>query len=332
MKRLLLTLWFLLPSAQALNFQAAAEYSRTHRGQAVLVMQAGREVFAQAQNGFNLESQHILASGSKSFSCGIAVAAQDDGLLTLDEPVSQTLPEWRSDPRKAKVTIRQLLSFTSGLADNAADASETSNAENLNLTAVALPLTSEPGTRYTYNNAHLAVFNEIVRRKTGKPTDAYLNERILNPIGVTDIVWSRDRAGNAQLAGGAKLSARAWARYGQLILQSGLWNGKRLLSSDGLSQCLRGSSALAIYGLTWWLNADVAGTLDATDVIPVRGFGLPNLQGFARFAKSAPGDLFMAAGAYNQRLYIVPSLQLVVLRFGFGGEWLDEDFLRLLLG
>jgi CubicO group peptidase (beta-lactamase class C family) len=332
MKRLFLAVWFLLPSAQALSFQAAAEYSRTHRGQAVLVMQAGREVFAQAQNGFNLESQHILASGSKSFSCGIAVAAQDDGLLSLDELVSKTLPEWRSDPWKARVTIRQLLSFTSGLAENAADPSETSSADNLNLTAVALPLTSEPGTRYTYNNAHLAVFNEIVRRKTGKLTDAYLKERILNPIGVTDIVWSRDRAGNAQLAGGAKLSARDWAHYGQLMLQSGVWNGKPLLSSEGLSQCLRGSNALAIYGLTWWLNASIGNTLDRFDTIPVQGFGLPDLKGFERFSASAPVDMFMAAGAFNQRLYVIPSLQLVVVRFGFGGAWLDEDFLRLLLG
>jgi CubicO group peptidase (beta-lactamase class C family) len=331
MKRLIVILWLLLPTTSALNFNAAADYSSARRGQAVLVWQTGREVYAQAQNGFDLESPHILASGSKSFACAIAIAAQDDSLLTLDEPVAQTLPEWRGDPRKAKVTIRQLLSFTSGLSENAADSRETSNVDNLNLRAMALPLEAEPGLRYTYNNAHLAVFNEVVRRKTGKLTDAYLMERVLAPIGVTGLTWTRDRVGNAQLAGGGKLDARGWAKYGQLMLQGGVWNGKQILSSAGLQQCLRGSSALAVYGLTWWLNQDVAGTIDRTDVIPVRGFGLPNLKDFERFSKSAPTDLFMAAGAYNQRMYIVPSLQLVVVRFGAGGEWLDEDFLRLLL-
>jgi CubicO group peptidase (beta-lactamase class C family) len=317
-------------NAQSLNFKAAAEYSKANRGQAVLVLQNGKELFAEAQNRFDLNDQHILASGSKSFACGIAVAALDDGLLKLDELVSQTLPEWRV-PGKSAVTIRQLLSFTSGLAGNLADPDDVPNSPNLNLKAVNWPLSAAPGTRYTYSNTHLAVFNEIIKRKTNALTDAYLMRRVLAPIGVTEITWSRDLAGNAQIAGGAKLTARDWARYGQLVLQGGVWNGKRILSADGLQQCLRGSSALSIYGLTWWLNASIGDTLDSFDFIPVRGFGLPNLNGFERFSTSAPGDLFMAAGAYNQRLYIVPSMQLVIVRFGFGGAWLDEDFLRALL-
>jgi CubicO group peptidase (beta-lactamase class C family) len=317
-------------NAQTLNFKAAAEYSRVKRGQAVLVLQNGKEVFGEAQNRFDLNSQHILASGSKSFACGIAVAAQDDGLLKLDEPVSQTLPEWHV-PGKSTVTIRQLLSFTSGLAGNLANPEDVPNSPNLNLTAVNWPLSSVPGERYSYSNTHLAVFNEIIKRKTGGLTDTYLMRRILAPIGVTAITWTRDLAGNAQIAGGAKMTARDWARYGQLVLQGGAWNGKRILSAEGLQQCLRGSDALSIYGLTWWLNASIGDTLDSFDIIPVRGFGLPNLNGFERFSLTAPSDLFMAAGAYNQRLYIVPSLQLVIVRFGFGGEWLDEDFLRALL-
>jgi CubicO group peptidase (beta-lactamase class C family) len=259
----------------------------------------------------------------------MAVAAQDDGLFKLDDAVSTVLAEWQSDPRKARVTLRQLLSFTSGLPGSAANPGSVGNVPDLNLAAMRLPLTAEPGARYTYGNTHLAVFNEVVRRKTGMLADTYLLRRVLEPIGVTQIAWTRDRAGNAQLAGGARLTARDWARYGQLFLQGGTWNGKRVLSSVG--ECLRGSSALGVYGLTWWLNAPFAGTVDAGDVIPLRAFGLPNIDSAERIAPSAPTDLFMAAGAGNQRLYVVPSLSLVVVRFGAGGAWSDGEFLKRLL-
>jgi CubicO group peptidase (beta-lactamase class C family) len=308
-----------------LDPEAAVRYSSQYKGSAVLIWQSGREVIAVGQNGFDLKNTHQLASGSKSFSCAMAVAAEDAGLLKLDELVSDTIPEWRTDPRKAKVTIRQLLAFTSGLPSNigGARANVLEQALNANLTA-------EPGMRYTYGNLHLMVFGEVIRRKTNMRPEVFLLERVLKPLGISSLRWDNDTGGNALLASGAHITARDWMRYGQLMLQNGVWQGQRLLSSTGLKACLQGSRALAIYGLTWWLNVPVNGTLDGLDVVPKTALGLPSTDDPNGFAPSAPKDLFMAAGAGNQRLYIVPSLELIVVRFGKGGEWSDEAFLKAL--
>lgn len=313
----------------ALDLAAAAQYSAARRGSAVVVYQDGRERYAQGQNGFDLRQPHLLASGSKSFACAIAVAAQDDGLLDLEERVSDTVAEWRSDPLKAEVTVRQLLNFTSGLPGDAADPRTVPRLANLNTLAIGLPLVAAPGTRYTYGNAHLAVFNEVIRRKTKEQADAYLWRRVLEPIGVAAIRWSRDRAGNAQLAGGAFVTARDWASFGRLVLNDGVWQGKQILSSSRLSSCRQGSQALSIYGLTWWLNVPVRGNAESRAEVP-RILDV-SATSSGRVAPSAPGDTFMAAGAGNQRLYVVPSLRLVVVRFGEGGPWSDDEFLARLL-
>lgn len=331
---LLLTLTALGSGAGALtpgplrpeHLRQAAEYSRQMRGSAVVVWQGGREVFAQGQNGFDLHSPHPLASGSKSFGCALAAALADEGRLRLDERVSDTLSEWRDDPRKSAITVRHLLNFTSGLPGRVGAARPRANAD-LYGAALAAPTVAAPGERYTYGNAHLAAFGALVARKTGQDPAAYLQRRILDPLGV-QVTWGRDQRGQPNLAGGASMTARGWASFGQLMLQGGQWRGQQLLPGARLAECFRGSPALAAYGVTWWLNVPLAGTLDPGDDVPVAALG----GGRGPFAPGAPRNVVMAAGALNQRLYLLPDEQAVVVRFGEGGPWSDEAFLARLLG
>ncbi|WP_052351798.1 serine hydrolase domain-containing protein [Deinococcus pimensis] len=327
----LVTLATLVTHAAALDpihIRDAADYSARQRGSALLVVQGGRELYAAAQGSFELTRPHLLASGSKSFSCAIAVALADDGRLDLDERASDTLTEWRTDVRKRDITVRQLLSFTSGLPARVGPAAVRLN-EDLYGAALRAPAEAAPGARYTYGNSHLAAFGELVRRKTGQDPAQYLQRRVLDPIGAR-AVWQRDRVGNPNLAGSAGMTARDWARYGQLVLQQGRWKGRTVLSAERLRQCFEGSGTLAAYGLTWWLNVPFAGTLDADDEVPVRALG--GADGATRLAPSAPTDVAFAAGAGNQRLYLIPSENAVVVRFGEGGPWSDEEFLARLLG
>src|SRR5437764_12086282 len=90
--------------------RAAAEYSARHRGVSFLAIQDGRTLLEQ-----NAKTPHKIYSGTKAFWDLAALAAAEDGLLNLDERVVGTLTSWRSDPRKAQVTIRQLLDFDSGI-------------------------------------------------------------------------------------------------------------------------------------------------------------------------------------------------------------------------
>jgi CubicO group peptidase (beta-lactamase class C family) len=319
--------------AQTVNpaHRSAADYSRQQRGSAVLIQQDGRIVFEAYQNGFDGRTPHMLASGSKSFSCAIAVALQDEGKLSLDEPVANTITEWLANPQKSLVTVRHLLQFTSGLPGDMNGGRAVRLYADFYAQAVALPLMALPGERYTYGNTHLAVFGELVWRKTGLDPAAYLQQKILEPIGAR-ADWVRDQKGNPNLAASASMTARDWVRYGQLVLDEGIWQGKTVLSRSRLAECsARGSEALSIYGLTWWLNVPVAGTFDPDDDVPVRVLGDGSGR-FERLAPSAPPEMFMAAGAFNQRLYILPSSRTVIVRFGQGGPWSDDEFLGRVLG
>src|SRR5436190_17012585 len=90
--------------------RAAAAYSRSAGGTSFLAVQSGQTLFEQ-----NANEPHKIYSGTKAFWCLAGLAAAEDGLLSLDDHVGDTIPSWKSDPRKSRVTIRQLLDFSSGL-------------------------------------------------------------------------------------------------------------------------------------------------------------------------------------------------------------------------
>lgn len=330
----------------ALDFRAAADYSAARRGEAMLVMQAGRIVFEEYHNGFAPGGAHYLASGTKSFNCALAVAAQMDDLLSLDEPVANTITTWRTDSptpaanadRKSTVTARQLLSLASGLQ------SDVLLANNVDTYARSLtaPSPYAPNEAVIYGQQTFQAFAAFFQLKTGGRLGAgasvaggrdpveYLQARVLDPIGSAVALWGRDIVGHPNMAGGASMTARSWARYGQLIVQNGLWEGRTVLDARLLRECsTHANPAFAGYGLSWWLNRPAGGTYQpGIDMLP--GIITGESSG-ARLAPDVSSDLFMAAGLGNQRMYIIPSLELVVVRFADFGDWSDNEFLRRLL-
>src|SRR6476661_8813619 len=89
----------------------AARYSREHRGTSFLVIQNGKALFEEYPRGGDADTPQRIYSGTKAFWNLAALAAMEDGLLSLDELVANTISSWRNDPRKSQVTIRQLLDF-----------------------------------------------------------------------------------------------------------------------------------------------------------------------------------------------------------------------------
>ncbi len=375
------------PAIDLERAKAAARYSAEHSGRAVLVMQNGTVVFEDYANGWSASKLHPLASGTKSFTGILAMAAIEDGLLSgLDELVSDTINEWKEDSRKSKITVRHLLSLSSGLepddpslgrqgagirdlgaANNLAgrlrDRRE-SMPENRFAAAVNIPATSDPGERFRYGPSHYYAFGELLSRKL-KSADRpeknyweYLRARVLVPAGI-DIPLERfapDRVGNPNLPGGGHLTALEWARFGEFVRLGGATR-----SADGslepsfkegsFEPCFAPSKANTHYGLTWWLlngeegdGAEVADTPGASGRIRER-FGW--MTGNDRATRQAaqieqvaldgkPVDAVMAAGAGKQRLYLIPQLGLVVVRFAEmnqkGQSYDDGVFLKTLLG
>jgi CubicO group peptidase (beta-lactamase class C family) len=281
------------------DFRRAAQYSHQHQGLTMVVAHQGQIVFESYRSPCRSKQAHVLASGTKSFSAAIAVAAIQDGLLTWDERIAETLYEWQSHPQSALITIRQLLNLTSGIPGG-----KIGRIPTYAQAITTLP-TAPPGSQFQYGPIPFQVFGEVMRRKlaaNGEPADPldYLTRKVLQPIGLRVHSWRRGKDGYPRLPSGAKLAAREWLKYGQLLLNQGQWDDRQILDRAFLGDCFRGSCVNPGYGLTFWLSA---GYVEADK--PSR-----------RSTTVVPEDIIMALGAGKQGLYVIPSHQLVVVRQG----------------
>ncbi|MEA3211760.1 MAG: hypothetical protein QOE70_4817 [Chthoniobacter sp.] len=313
------------------GLQAAASYSASRRGFSLLVIQHGKTIFSDYQNGTSAGDPHKIYSGTKGFWVLAALAAEEDGILKLDEAVAATIPEWRTEPRRAQVTIRNLLTLTSGL-DEAAYLHSDSVADR-NGAALGVAMVAAPGERFIYGPAPLQVFGELLKRKLaprGLTPTAYLERRVLRPLGLGAQTYKKDRAGNPLLASGFLLTAEQWARMGRLILGQ----GSPVVGPHALAQCLRGTSANPAFGMGFWNNraASQSGAreFDIEDMLERKW---PQQDWRATcLCRAAPADLVASVGSGYQRLFVIPSLDLIVVRQGLDARFSDGEFLRLLLG
>ncbi len=288
--------------------EAARRYSEANGGQAILVMLDGRIIFEAYGNGGGADQRQTLASGTKGFVGVAAAAAVADGLIRLDDKACEALTEWKSDPLKSQVTYRHLLTLTSGLTPGERGSATRSPGWK---DIVAKPMTGRAGGQFEYGAYHLCAFAEALQRRLANATfEAYLDRRILRPLGIT-LEWRiRCDDGNPQIGGGGAMTARDWARFGEWMRLGGTWNGKEIVPGALLAECVRGTTANPAYGLTWWLKESVPDLI--VRQVPI----LQRDMGDIVRSDSIPGDLYLAAGAGKQRLYVIPSLKLVVVRQG----------------
>lgn len=308
--------------AQTLNYAAAAAYSSQRRGVSLVVLRAGATVFEDYPNEGGPERGWELASGTKSFTGVMAAAAIQDRLISSwDEPCADTLTEWRNDERR-RITLRHLLSLTSGI-EGGPIARPPAYAD-----AIAQSAAAAPGERFAYGPTPFQIFGEIMRRKLDGDPLAYLQRRVFDPLNITPTRWRRGNDGNPHMPSGAGLTARDWARFGHFVLR----DGEGRLDRNALAACFEPSRANPGYGLSWWLLRDGLVAPGRTQTVDVD----PSLS--RRF-----GPISMAAGAGNQRLYLIRDLDLVVVRQASGilralrqrdrgaAAWSDGAFLRSLL-
>jgi CubicO group peptidase (beta-lactamase class C family) len=308
----------------------AAGYSESKRGIALLVIQNGRTIFERYSRGAVANGRWPIFSGTKSFWGVTALCAVRDGLFRLDDPVAATITEWKTDPRKSRITIRQLLNFTDGIPG--ASHLHRTSIGNRNLAAIQLPLVAEPGTRFIYGPSHLQIFLELLRRKlSARSPIAYIQENVLQPLGLGAMEFKPDRRGNPLGASGFELTAREWARFGALVLGNGSYEGRRIVPANLMKEALVGSAANPAYGLTFWLNKKAP---HSTEADMEKELDLPweraNWQGVC-ISLAAPPDMVVALGSGYQRLFVIPSIHAIIVRQGQDGKFSDAQFLRLLL-
>lgn len=315
------------------DWQTASRYSEQCDGRALLILRDNQLLFEEYHHGHTAEKPHHIFSGTKSFAGVLAVAAVADGLLSLDEKVADTIAEFRQDVNKSRITVRHLLQFTSGLEEAPWALTLDGLVENQRIAdkyrhALTMDAEAEPGVRFRYASVHLMVFGELMRRKLQGDPLAYLHKQVFVPIGFRYAGWNRDPSGNPMFPYGAWTTAREWAKFGLLLANSGNWRGQQVLPAHLLAECFQGSSAMPAYGLTFWLNQEIP--QQVRDALPRQ---LRRGKDGRVICPQAPGDLVAAAGYRDNRLYLIPSRRLVIVRLGDGDrDFKDAEFLRLLLG
>ncbi|WP_461415476.1 serine hydrolase domain-containing protein [Gemmatimonas sp.] len=340
------------PSSRQID--RAEQYFAQTGGQAFLVMYRGRVLREAYRDGGAADRRQMLASGSKSFVGVATIAAVQEGLLRLDAPVAQYVPEWRSDPRKARVTLRQLLSLESGIqTGNPGTGCGGRGATWAD--ALKAPAEAEPGTVFRYGPFPFISAGAVIEQVQRASFEQFLQQRVLDRLGV-QVEWrAKCGDGNPQLAGGAAMTARDWATFGEMIRRGGEHNGVRILDGQLVRELFRPAESNPNYGLSWWLvgaalqrmptrgpdqNAAGSGRPRLRDRLGRGSRGrigsreIPTTNGEQGLPGWMPSDLVMAAGAGDQRLYVIPSHELVVVRMGpllRRGGFDDRAFLEALL-
>ena len=314
------------------RYSAAADYSEKRGGLSMLVSKDGQTVFEKYADGTTAETAHELMSGTKSFWGVLAVAAVEDELLELDELVSDTITEWKEDKLKSAITIRHLLNLSSGLPSARL---RFALARNKYETALGIESDRPAGQEFEYGPTNYFVFGEVLRRKLeDQKLDAlqYLKRRILEPIGLEVSEWKRDPKENPLMPHGASLTAREWAKFGVFLLRKGKCGERQLIREEALLQCFQPSHANPSYGLTFWLGVNATESLQLSFVDNegrrerLRKRLIRNREGRG---KNIPDELWIAAGKGNQRLYVLPTRGLVIVRQGEDERsWSDLEFLE----
>jgi CubicO group peptidase (beta-lactamase class C family) len=278
-----------------------------------VVIKDGRVVAETYGKGFDANTPLLGWSMTKTFTAGLIGTLVRDGKLRLDQ--SGLFPQWQGDDRK-NITLAHLLAMSSGLHFDEEYGDVTDITRMLYLQpdmaafAVNQPLAHPPGKVFNYSSGTTAVLSRIWQNALGDPklALAYPRQALFEPLGMRTAVLEADARGNFVGSSYLFASGRDWARYAQLLLQNGVWNGKVILPPDYVKMMhTPAAAAMAPYGRIeygqgqTWLRGSPAGTPKGQD--PDAGFVLPS-------------DIYWFSGYDGQAIALIPSQQLAVVRLG----------------
>ncbi|MBL8362226.1 MAG: serine hydrolase [Rubrivivax sp.] len=303
---------------------------------ALLVAQRGQIVYERYFNGYDAGSIATSFSMAKSVVSLLLGIAIDEGRIAgVDEPVTRFLPELlANEPRFARITLRHLLSMRSGIAFDEGYGSPFTEAARFYLTpdlkreVAKLRIEGEPDRAYAYKSGDTQLLGMALERAVGMPLAAYAQSRLWQPLGAAyDASWSLDSRAGGVVRAFCCLNARAedYLRIGQLVLQHGLWDGRRIVSAAWLDRSTAAQQDLPGSGDAARRNIERAGQ-------PQQAFYAWQWRRrpVAGAQPAQPGAAVYAQGLYAQIMLVDPVSQTVALRLGQrNGErhwptWLDE--------
>ena len=256
-----------------------------------IIVKDGRIVNEYYQDGYGEESTFPVHSCSKSITSAIFGIAGDEGLITdLDEPIADYFPVLNESDSawKQEITIRHLLTHTSGLRSTEDRWYEWRAASNWQADVLDGPMASEPGTAFDYSTGNTHLLSAILQKAANETLYDYGKAHLFDRIGMESVRCGTDAQGVSDGGNGFILTARDMARFGLLYLNRGKWEDEQIISEDWIDQStttqVERYGGSADYGYQWW----------------VRTFG------------SAQYAAYFAQGHGCQFIFVIPDLDLAV--------------------
>jgi CubicO group peptidase (beta-lactamase class C family) len=272
------------------------------RTKAVVVVRDGKVIAERYADGIGVDTPLLGFSMTKSVVNALIGLLTQQGLVTPS--FTAPIAEWRGDPRR-EIEIEHLMRMTSGLALDETNSGFDLSSQMVYLHndmagfAVQAPLIAPPGTRWAYSSPSTQILARIIRDAVGGPeqTLRFAWRELFNPLGMRNVTLEFDGTGTLQGSSSMLASARDWARFGLLYLQDGMAGGQRILHEDWVD--LSASATLDTdYGAGFWTNRSEH----------------PRAKG--RIAMGIPRDAFFAFGDMGQRIVILQSQRMVIVRLG----------------
>jgi len=279
------------------------EMTLTH---SVLVARRGRLVVEEYFYGFDRTTWHDMRSASKTVTSALVGLAIDRGEIpSVETPALTFFPTYRKyanwDDRKAQITVQHLLNMSSGLDANDSDRNSVAAEGNYQMQtgqpdwtkfALDAPMVADPGSQIVYGGANPLILGGILQAVLEEPVEWFAHRYLFGPLGVQEYRFFHDPAGVLYGGGGMYMRPRDMAKFGQLYLDGGVWNGERLMSEEWVRESLEKRGRIVNrweneYGYLWWHSTIQMGDRTVESV--------------------------EARGAGGQYIYVVPSLEMVVV-------------------
>jgi CubicO group peptidase (beta-lactamase class C family) len=274
------------------KLQPLLDYLETKNTKSFIILHNGKIVVEQYFGSHTITSPWYWASAGKTLTTAVLGIAEQEGTIDINNKVSDYLGTgWTNAPlaKENLITCKNLLSMNSGLDDSLGDDVSPAN----------LQYVADAGSRWAYHNVYVKI-QDVVAHASGQTWNTYFNTKLKDKLGMSG-TWIQN--------GGLSVywsNTRSMARFGLMIYANGKWNSTQILNENYVNAATNTSQNInQSYGYLWWLNGKSS-------------YHLPQSQ--FEFSGSlitnAPSDMYCALGKDDQKIYIVPSKKLVIIRMG----------------
>lgn len=281
--------------------QPLKDYLQQKRTKSFMILANGKIAMEEYFDGHNAATTWQWNSAGKTLVATTTGIAHQEGLLNINSKVSQYLGNgWTSEPieKENLITSKNLLTMTSGISD------DKELVIKANLTYLA-----DAGTRWSYHNVFQRLM-DVVGAASNQEFETYFNAKLKNKIGM-DGFWN-----NGLIFKIYHSNTRSMARFGLLALNKGKWNSETIINRTFFNESINTSQNInPSYGYLWWLNGKSKYMVPGSQTV---------FQG--SLVANAPADMYAAMGAEDQRIYVIPSKNMVIIRMGNASDPSNPNF------